>query len=294
MLTAVKSTIGKTRPNLSEEEKQHIHKLYFEEGKSTREISENLGLNQTTIPKVIKRMTGKSVRKYAGNINYFDAIDTRAKAYFLGFIAADGCIVDNSRISRTDTLSINIHNRDTDILEKFRQELNREQELYIFIDKSQVGIRINHQHICDSLRQHGLDYRKSMTLENIYPLIPTQYWGAFTQGYFEGDGYISPNKSPNQGTKSKKIYKFATIGFCGTRNFLHGLAVAANLQRYSFSFSPGHGVNSEKLQTGIFVLSFASKAEVNRIFTFMYSDADFVMNRKYSKFLPYIEDSILS
>jgi hypothetical protein len=267
---------GRAR-NLSRETCLEIYRLYSVEKLSTREISIHFGLNQTTIPKVIRRITGKPLRKYAGDETYFDQIDTRMKAYFLGFIAADGCIVDNSNTLHKDTLAINIHERDTCILEKFRQELNRETELYIVPPpKSQVSIRINSQHICDSLRQYGLDYRKSLTLPNIFSLIPSEFHGGFVQGYFEGDGWIYPNTTHH--IPNNKIYKYAAIGFCGTQEFLHGLATSANITKYAIRYTKG-----------IFTLTFASKLEVNKIFHFMYDTSTFFLNRKYSKFLPYIE-----
>jgi hypothetical protein len=284
-LLGIKSQVGHSRGNLSSETCLEIHRLYSVEKLSTREISIQLGLNQTTIPKVIRRLTGKPLRKYAGDKTYFDQIDTRMKAYFLGFIAADGCIVDNSNTSCTDTLAINIHKKDACILEKFRQELNRETELYIVPPpKSQVSIRINNQHICDSLRRYGLDYRKSLTMPDIFNLIPREFHDGFIQGYFEGDGWVHQNTTPHK--PSNKIYKFATIGFCGTQEFLQGLATSANLTKYAIRHQKGSTENSTN---GIFTLTFASKLEINKIFHFMYDTSTFFLNRKYSKFLPYIE-----
>ena len=283
----IKSQRENPRERLSNETKLEITRLVIEEKKSTKEVSLMYGLNQTTIPKIIKSVTKSPMRKYAGDITYFDKIDTRLKAYFLGWITSDGCIVDNSNTSGTDTLAINIHEKDSCILEKFREELNRETPLYKDVAKCQVIIRINSQYICDSLRQYGLGYRKSLTMPNIFSKIPNQFHGAFVQGYFEGDGWISPCKTPYKPTGN--ISKTCTIGFCGTREFLHGIAEAVELKRYAIHHQQG---TSENSTNGIFILTFASIAEVQRIFKFMYSDSTFWLDRKYSKFLPYVQSTL--
>lgn len=52
--------------------------------------------------------------KYLRNKNYFDVIDTYAKAYIVGFIAADGSIVKSSR-GNSYYLTITIRYEDKDI-----------------------------------------------------------------------------------------------------------------------------------------------------------------------------------
>jgi hypothetical protein len=52
------------------------------------------------------------------NEDYFEIIDTPEKAYFLGFIFADGCLIDNPKEYRYK-LNIKIHSKDEDILKKF-------------------------------------------------------------------------------------------------------------------------------------------------------------------------------
>lgn len=37
------------------------------------------------------------MRKKVYNENYFEKIDSEDKAYFLGLIAADGCIINNEK-----------------------------------------------------------------------------------------------------------------------------------------------------------------------------------------------------
>jgi hypothetical protein len=56
-------------------------------------------------------------RKYSLNEDFFETIDSEAKAYWLDFLAADGHISDKAII-------LKLHNRDKTHVEKFRDALN--------------------------------------------------------------------------------------------------------------------------------------------------------------------------
>ncbi len=279
--TRQKSIRQNKRERLSEETKLLILSKY-ESGISAKDIAYELGLNDTTIPKIVKKLKGvKSLIPYQGNTDYFDKIDSHQKAYYLGFIAADGCIVDNKNTSRVDTLSINIHEKDRFVLEKFSEDLQREAKLYLVPSKSQVSIRFQNQHICDALKSYGLGYRKSLTLPNIVQNIPKEYRCSFILGYFDGDGWASIYI-----TKYKdKSYSCLNIGFCGTENFLKGIAEEIGLKTYSIRHSPGTTKNSTN---GIYNLTFASKLEVNKVYRYMYTGRTIYFKRKHDKFIQFI------
>jgi len=59
--------------------------------------------------------------------SYFECVDTEYKAYFLGFISADGCV--RQRTKKCKLLSININKKDIDILEKFKVAINFSGEI---------------------------------------------------------------------------------------------------------------------------------------------------------------------
>ena len=64
----------------------------------------------------IKRQTGYHTKC---NANYFEQIDSPHKAYLLGFITADGAVVNN-------ILSIEVHDDDINILEYAKKQINPE------------------------------------------------------------------------------------------------------------------------------------------------------------------------
>lgn len=58
--------------------------------------------------------------------NYFNVVDTKEKAYFLGLLYADGCNVNHPT---TGELSITLQEEDSYILEKFKQVLKSDYPL---------------------------------------------------------------------------------------------------------------------------------------------------------------------
>jgi hypothetical protein len=55
-------------------------------------------------------------KKY--NENYFEKIDSEDKAYFLGLICADGCILNNKKTYRYQ-VALKLHIKDIEILKTF-------------------------------------------------------------------------------------------------------------------------------------------------------------------------------
>jgi len=50
--------------------------------------------------------------------NYFATIDTEDKAYFLGLLASDGCVINNTTTHRFQ-VTLKLHTKDSHILEDF-------------------------------------------------------------------------------------------------------------------------------------------------------------------------------
>lgn len=76
---------------ITDDVKQRIDEL-LHQGKTPKQISEILNLKTPTISSYIQKL-GLKFRPNPGNTHYFETIDSYAKAYILGFIAADGALV---------------------------------------------------------------------------------------------------------------------------------------------------------------------------------------------------------
>lgn len=139
-------------------------------------------------------------------------IDGEFKAYLLGFLYADGCIL------KTKTgyqLEINLAEKDKEHLQKLNYiiSLGKRKIYKKLYNKKYLGARliIANQRFCNELLSLGMVLKKSLILEPPKNL-PNKWIKHFIRGYFDGDGCITFNKN------HRNIYTVAKL--CGTKNLL--------------------------------------------------------------------------
>jgi hypothetical protein len=121
-------------------------------------------------------------------IDYFETINTKEKAYWLGFLYADGYLVEHPNRAE---IRLKLKIRDEDTINKFCDtlQLNKDKKEYI-VDEGehrQAMIRFGCKKMSDDLITHGLTFRKSKTIQ--FPNLPrTSLELAFLLGYYDGDG----------------------------------------------------------------------------------------------------------
>lgn len=199
-------------PPITQDRKVEICSLYLN-GKSMFEIQEITGNCICTISKILdqndiqRRKQTYLQRKYEINEDYFETIDTPAKAYFLGLLAADGCCS-----STTNTVIITLQSKDKHILESFKQELESTHPLYL-IENSKKNcnwqdcytLDISNQKMHSDLIKHGIVPNKSYCLK--YPTwLRDDLHRFYILGYLDGDGCIAKN--------GRHVYFTSTKEFC--------------------------------------------------------------------------------
>ncbi|WP_141639530.1 LAGLIDADG family homing endonuclease [Clostridium haemolyticum] len=174
--------------NLSQEEINYIIEHYYD--KSSQEISQILNIHRGTITKLWhdNGLFGKDQsRRYYCDFNYFNRIDTRNKAYVLGFICADGCVY--KRDSHQGLLQITIHKKDIKLLKDINNELKSNYPINTYNDY--ISLSITSDKIFNCLKRIGIEENKTWKLNLDKLKIPNKYILDFTRGYFDGDGCIT-------------------------------------------------------------------------------------------------------
>ena len=188
--------------------KTELEELYIKQNLTSRKIAEQLGVGKTTILRWLKKynITSKKNGSWQGsNANYndfFNVIDTPEKAYWLGFIAGDGCIyssLGDSGIIRY-TLAINLNSKDIEHLYSFAYAIGAtKKSVRSYISPPRPNgktspmatIKSGSQRLCQDLQKHGITPRKAHTITG--DVIPYGFELPFILGLFDADGTIVIN-----------------------------------------------------------------------------------------------------
>jgi len=178
-------------------------------GKTVTAIAQENGVSRQTIYNRMKTQE-LSHQKLKFNHDFFENIDCEEKAYWLGFIMADGCV----SVTQQPKMAIGLHKRDEDHLKKWHQSIR--SCLKIHHHKDRVASTHYSSKMCHDLIQMGCVPRKSLQLE--FPDLREDLIRHFVRGYFDGDGSILRCR-PNQNTCRTQL----RIVFIGTQMFLNTL-----------------------------------------------------------------------
>jgi hypothetical protein len=163
---------------------------YCNTNKSARQIAKKYGFSKDRITNTLNaRGIMREKKDNSFNEDYFSVIDSEEKAYWLGFIYADGCVLDKS-----NCLEIDLQASDIGQLNKFKASVLFKGDIKIktnILKGKTYGacrIRLFSGKLKSDLIKLGCTPRKSLTIK--YPNIDPKYNNHFIRGYFDGDGSV--------------------------------------------------------------------------------------------------------
>ena len=161
--------------------------------RTKREIAKELNVSVDTIRGWSKKLNvffeeqNGGIRRNNFNVNFFEEINTEAKAYFLGFIAADGWV------SKGKELSIKLHRQDEEILEKFCELIESQKEKIRVKDEKHRLLLLCSKKIVEDLSKYGIVQNKTKIL--FFPKrLKQELIIHYIRGIFDGDGHIGTNQ----------------------------------------------------------------------------------------------------
>lgn len=195
-----RSPLNKSHIIWKDGQKEKIVELYIQ-GTSINQIGKLFGgLHYNTIKKILQergiRLRTRSESHYSDgrNVDIFKIIDSEEKAYWLGFLSADGCVYKGS-------IKINLQARDKNHLEKFKKFVgvkNIDVRIYIENGREYADFSFGCIPMVENLKQYGVVENKSLKLQPPIGLIPEEFYLDWVRGYIDGDGGISYSKKNNR------------------------------------------------------------------------------------------------
>ena len=154
------------------------------------------------------------------NSDYFEIIDSPDKAYWLGFLYADGYVN-----KKKHQLRINLQKKDEEHLQKFLKALGATNTSVKYTTKKMDGkiyegayIAFGDKKMVDDLINKGCIQSKSLVIK--FPtedIVPEHLLSHFIRGVYDGDGTITYQ------THSITKLKYFSMGILGTEDLLQGI-----------------------------------------------------------------------
>lgn len=161
-------------------------------------------------PSFVSKPVGNTKRKYSLNQGYFAEIDTPEKAYWLGFIAADGSV---STSAGDFYLRVELSRVDVGHLLKLADAL--ESDVPVRLTKQDcASVTFHSKRLVEHLVALGVTERKSLVI--VPPLerlagLEAHYW----RGLWDGDGTVSVRKNRAAGWHIGVVGSFGCVDAFG-------------------------------------------------------------------------------
>lgn len=229
--------------------------------------------------------------RYKIKIDFFKTWSNEM-AYVLGFLYADGDIVDAVKSSRTQYIKFS--SKDKDILEVIKSILQAEHPIHyrppretLFSDdhichcSTTFYLRIGSRRIFTDLKKLKLTPNKSKIVR--FPdVVSDEYLSHFVRGYLDGDGCVSFRIKEGQ-KKKFVVQKLSIIFTSGSKKFLERLNT--HLSKV-VSITNKRVYNSKRA----YQLCYSSFDSIE-LFKFLYRDipGEAYLKRKFNIFLKYFQ-----
>lgn len=216
------------------------------------------------------------------NEDYFETIDSAEKAYWLGFIYADGNIRINTHKRGYKSYIISIAQAESEPLEKLIKAINgnniRLTTHMSHLNKIYYTLTLNSKTMFDGLNSNGCVPNKSLILK--FPSnVPENLNNHFIRGYFDGDGSIFIRKMKKVYKNHIAIYQNGVVSFIGTFEFLSKIKEILN-------FIPTHLIKNKRRDTNNWELRATSYRSTEEMYKYFYENVDssIILQRKKDKF----------
>lgn len=256
----------------TDEQIENIIDLYKNHNYTLKRLGEEFNVSRSTITRLINSLEIKKrnrTPKYQANYQIFKEINSNEKAYWLGFIAADGCLYSREHNA---SLIISLARKDRSHLEKFKIFMNSNTNIIDFVNTSGFNsiehpcemskIVFNSKELFEDCANLNITARKSLTMG--IPNIDSKYYLPFILGYFDGDGSIFKLANGEYG-----------INIIGSYDFIMWvndvLKISSKLEQ-------------RKLETPIYHIRCGGTNKPYQIMKQLYDSCDIHLDRKYNIF----------
>lgn len=245
----------------------------YKSGYSQYAIAKQFGVSYGKIRSILLRhkvpiRQGNQNKKYSCDDNYFSVIDSHEKAYWLGFITADGSVS-----KKENGISIGLSYRDVTHLEKFKSTIQSDGKIFIY--NSTVNGKI---HLCckhsvysaamkNDLAKHNVVPNKSKTLQ-LSQIVPVNFENSYLLGIIDGDGSFYMDK--------KGQMHFNLIGSKSEIENIQSILIKnCNINKNT--------IRQEPRSKEMYYLNYGGNGVLDKIVNYLYHSSPVYLERKFNR-----------
>ena len=248
-------------------------KSLYESGMGVSDIAKTLNMCVPTVWKKVDRLrNGKSFIFGLENEDHFQNINTEEKAYWLGFIYADGCIYSDLTHCTT---SIRLNEKDGDHLQKFASIFNKTVTYFThtyggyLAEINCVRLDICNKKLYQDLMDNGIEERKTYAeMTTILDHVPDLLKNHFIRGVFDGDGSITSSSNSGQ----------AQFSIVGNKDILE------KIQKILIDSLTLNKTVLIRQNDYCWILAYGGRHNIKKIYDYLYKDVVIWLERKKDKF----------
>lgn len=233
-------------------------------------LARHFGVDRHRLKDELLKKYGYVISRKDGKLevdsNYFDIIDTEHKAYWLGFLTADGYLSDN------DYLELCLAEIDKKHIEKFKSDIKSKHKISLKKTKlngktfNAYRIAIKDSQIANNLRDLGFNNHKSYSAYIPFNKIPDNLMNHYIRGLFDGDGCA---------------YKINKNGI--------GITICTTVSQMMINditqcIKEKIDINVKCSKDNTTNICIYKQSDVKKFYEWIYKDATICLNRKYEKF----------
>lgn len=201
-------------------------------------------------------------------LKIFETIDTEEKAYWLGFLYADGSVG-----SKDNRIELGLAEKDLKQIEKFRDFIGVMNKISYRPQTKSYRYSFKSIPCKVDLIKQGCVPKKSLILK--FPTeeqVPKNLIRHFIRGYFDGDGWF---------TNTEECFQ---VGIIGTEDFIKGFLDSIEIQNKNNKIFDVHRENGAKRYV------FGAYQDVLNFLNWIYKDSNVYLDRKYKHYLDFIQN----
>ena len=270
---------------ISNDYKQMIVNDYSSHVQTIESLCHKYNLSCPTIIKILKEYniptyTKQQLYSIGLKEDIFNVIDTEEKAYFLGFLLADGCVFyDKNRLNSSPKILFGLKSEDSYMVELFHKFINAQTSLRIDNrdGKGTVSCVVSSFKMAEDLSFYGIANPKFL---RPLPIVRYDLVHHLIRGFFDGDGCFTFGLAHPE----RKICN----SYSGRVSLITYEILKEDVIRILECIGISHWRTERcNSQTYLEMVDIRRKNEIALFYNFIYQDATIYLTRKKEKFEQY-------